>query len=703
MAIPGQITFSPDDTLVTYLYSPEHDLSLKLYAFDPRTRERNLLLTPPDGGDTDENVSREEALRRERMRQLTTGVTQYAWADRACRMLIPLQGSIYVKDGPDAPLRSLVESERDPILDPQLSPDGDWVAYVQDAEIFVVPFTGGEPRQITAGAQDDGLSHGLAEFVAQEEMDRRHGFWWSPDSRSIAFTEVDERHIPVYPIVHQGQATLDAGAIEEHRYPFAGAENARVRLGVVAATGGEPVWMDLGNCDDIYLARVAWMPDGRLTAQTENRMQTSLELRRFDPDTGQAQVILRETSDVWINLSDLFRPLREPRADGGHFVWGSERTGFQHLYLYDADGLLIRALTQGDWMVESIVGIDEAASVIYFIGTRESPLESHLYAVSLDGGELRRITAEPGMHSVVLDRRFERFVDTYHAIDHPPIVTLRSLADGAELAVIHDEIDPRVSELPLRPPELVALTNRDGVTLYGAIFHPPEGVGQRPYPTIVSVYGGPHAQRVAQSWRTTIDMRAQYLSSRGYLVFVLDNCGSARRGLAFEGAIRHRLGHVEVEDQVAGVRWLVAHGLADPNRVGIYGWSYGGYMAAMCMARAPEVFSVAVAGAPVTAWDGYDTHYTERYMGLPQSNATGYASSSVLGHADQIVGRLLLVHGLIDENVHFRHTARLVNALTAARKPYDLLLFPDERHSPRRLADRVFMEERILDYFERHL
>ncbi len=249
----------------------------------------------------------------------------------------------------------------------------------------------------------------------------------------------------------------------------------------------------------------------------------------------------------------------------------------------------------------------------------------------------------------------------------------------------------------------MALQNRAGVTLFGTVYRPPAIFGDGPFPTIVSVYGGPHAQRVTNSWALTVDMRAQYLAGQGFLVFKLDNRGSARRGLAFEASIKHNMGDVEVADQVDGVRWLVEQGLADPARVGIYGWSYGGYMAAMCLARAGDAFQVAVAGAPVTHWDGYDTCYTERYMGLPQTNPDGYKASSVMHHLDKMTGKLLLVHGLIDENVHFRHTARLINGLIAAGKRYDLLLFPDERHMPRKADGRLYMEEQIADYFKKHL
>ena len=700
MAVPADIAFSPDDRLVTYLFSPQRDLTNQLYAFDPQSGRRWVLVTPPDGGTTEENVSPEEALRRERQRQLAVGVTRYQWAGSAKpdRLLIPLHGEVWAADGPDYALRRVAEAQGKPILDPQFSPDGEWIAYVQDAEVFVISSRSGPAgpsRQVTSGARESGKTHGLAEFIAQEEMGRSRGFWWSADSRWIAFTEVDETHIPVYRILHQGKDATGEAAQEDHRYPFTGQANARVRLGVVSREGGEPVWMDLGDeTEERYLARVDWLPDGQLAAQLENREQSELQLVRFDPRTGRGETLLVERSEVWINLNDLFRPL-----ETGEFIWGSERSGFQHLYLYDSQGSLIRALTGGDWIVDSIAGVDEAARQVYFTGNRESPLEAHLYAVSLDGGEIRRITQESGTHAAVLDHACRRFVDTYQSSQQPPVVRLCSIEDGKPVQTLFDEPDPRVEKMQLQPPELITIQNRAGVTLYGAIYYPPARFGQGPHPAIVSAYGGPHVQLVSSSWRVTAAMRAQYLSRLGYLVFVLDNRGSARRGLAFEGAIRHNLGSLEVEDQVDGVRWLVEQGLADPQRVGIYGWSYGGYLSAMCLARAPETFQAAVAGAPVTHMDGYDTHYTERYMGTPQSNPAGYAESSVMAHVEQMTGRLLIVHGLIDENVHFRHTARLINALIRARKPYELVLFPDERHSPRKLADRVYMEERIRDFF----
>jgi dipeptidyl-peptidase-4 len=492
--------------------------------------------------------------------------------------------------------------------------------------------------------------------------------------------------------MHQGKDALGDAAQEDHRYPFVGQVNARVRLGVVPAAGGETVWMNLGENPDLYLARVAWWPDGRLVVQIENRAQTVLRVVAFDPATGAPTLLWEETQAVWINLHDMLKPLRD-----GRFIWASERSGFMHLYLHDAGGRPLHAITEGDWMVESVAGVDEERALVYLTGTRDGPLEAHLYAVPLAGGAPKRLTPAPGTHQVVLDHGKRRFIDTRSDLDQPPVTHLCSLEDGRPRVALYDRPDDRVAALDLTPPEIVTVRSRDGETLYGALYRP-VGDAPGPYPVVVSVYGGPHAQRVSRAWSMTVDLRAQYLRRRGVLVFKLDNRGSARRGLAFEGAIKHNLGDVEVRDQVAGLRWLVDQGLADPDRVGVMGWSYGGYVALMCLARAPSHFKAAVAGAPVTHWDGYDTHYTERYMGLPAENSEGYEVSSVMAHVDDIRGRLLLVHGLIDENVHFRHTARLINALIRARKDYDLLLFPDERHMPRGLADRVYMESRILDW-----
>ena len=689
--VPGRLGFSPDSSAVTYLFSEEGDLVRSLWRYDIASGVRTVLAGPPPSSTTESELSREEELRRERARLRELGVTDYQWAKDAVQptLLVPGGGRLYLSVG-GTPLRELDATQG--AIDPRLSRDGTQVAFVREGELFVAPVSGGEPRQLTSGAED-GLTNGLAEFVAQEELDRDHGFWWSPDGTQIAYIRADSRHVPLYPIVHQGKAKVD---IEYHRYPFAGAPNAYAELGVLDLANGETTWMDLGPERDIYIARVGWRYDGVLTAQLLSRDQSALRLVSFTPD-GASTLLIEEHREPWLNLDGDTRFLED-----NSIVWTSERTGFRHIYFHDAAGAPVRALTSGDWVVTGVVDLDEASRAVFFTATRDGVSERHLYSVSLDGGEPTRLTTEPGYHSIVISPGHSHFIDSWSSLDHAPRVALRRI-DGALETVIFENTGNTAADLGLAAPELIELKADDGTLLHGAIYRPPNiQPGQR-YPAIVSVYGGPHVQRIADEWSLTIDLRAQYLAQEGFVVFKLDNRGGANRGLSFEAALADRAGTIEVEDQVTGVRHLASLGFIDPARIGVYGWSYGGYMTCMSMLRHPEIFKVGVAGAPVTHWDGYDTAYTERYMGTPQSNPEGYFDSAVLSHVARLEGKLLLVHGMVDENVHFRHTARLITALTEANKDYDLLIFPEERHMPRDAKGMEYQERRVTQYFKDHL
>lgn len=687
MAIPGSYQFTPDGRGLAYLHSAEGSLvqSLWLYDFDSGTR-RVLAGPPPE-----RPLSREEELLRERLRIREVGVTSYQFAREAPTRTILLPGG---------PKLRIIYGDREPIeIDgtggveaPRISPDGQRIAFVRAGDLYVMPAVGGEPLRLTHDAED-GLTNGLAEFIAQEELDRTDGFWWSPDSRRIAFIRADSRHIPRFPIVHQGKDALD---IEYHRYPFAGQPNAILELAVVDTWTAETVWLDLGPDQDFYIADVAWRHDGLLAVQRLSRDQCHLAVLLFDPATGRVRSRFDERNEPWLNVDHNWRFLRS-----GELVWTSERTGFRHLYLYDPALDHVRPLTAGEWAVTSVVGVHEASRTVFFQATAESVLERHLYAVSLDGGEPRRLTSEPGWHTTAVSDDARYFVDTFSSLEHAPVTLLRTL-DGSVEAVLFDNDGTSADSLGLVPPRLLTVDAADGTLLHGALYEPPEPA-RTPPPVIVSVYGGPHAQRVANEWSLTVDLRAQYLARQGYAVFKLDNRGSANRGLAFEAALARRMGTIEIDDQVTGVRQLAQRGLVDGSRAGIFGWSYGGYLSALALMRAPDIFSVAVAGAPVTHWEGYDTCYTERYMGTPADNPVGYHDGSVITHVARLEGRLLLIHGLVDENVHFRHTARLITALTAAGKPYDLLLFPEERHVPRDAAGLAYQERRLAEYFLTHL
>jgi dipeptidyl-peptidase-4 len=689
MNVPGGLGFTPDGRAVTYLHSAEGNLVRSLWKLDLETGERTVLAGPPPATTSEESLSREEELRRERARLRELGVTTYEFAPEApeLTLLVPGGGRLWLRRG-DADLEPLEGTEG--AVDAHLSPRGDRVAFVREGNLFVLDLAGRSLRQLTHDAED-GLTNGLAEFIAQEELDRDRGFWWSPDGARIAFIRADTRHIPEYPIVHQGRAAID---IERHRYPFAGQPNALLDLAIVDVQDGRIEWLDIGPERDIYIARVGWRPDGALAVQLLSRDQRTLRLLLFEPGA-PARVLIEETQEPWVNLAGDTTFLRD-----GRIVWSTERTGFRHLELRDADGALVRTLTGGEWMVTSLLGVDEAAGCVYFAATAASPLERQLYRVSLQGGPPERLTLEPGWHSGVVGPGGAWLLDAWSSRTAPPRVIARNLVDGRDV-VVHapDRVD--AASLGLVVPEFHEVAAPDGTPLYGALYRP--AASQGPVPIVVSVYGGPHVQRVIDDWSLTVDLRAQYLVQQGVAVFKLDNRGSSGRGLAFEAHISRHMGSVEVEDQVAGIRYLASLPGLDASRVGIYGWSYGGYMTLMALLKAPDVFSVGVAGAPVTDWDGYDTAYTERYMGTPENNPDGYRESSVLTHVANLRGRLLLVHGMTDENVHFRHTARLIVALTAAGRDYELLLFPEERHMPRDPQGLAYQEQRVIDFLLRHL
>lgn len=696
--VPGAIAFAPDGKSVTYLKAESASLSRVLWRADAATGRARVIARPPGSGDTDATVSREEALRRERQRLRETGITQIHRAKEADVAVIPLGGDLYLLRG-DGPLERLTDSP-DPEIDPKLTADGRRVAFVRAGDLHAIDLATRAEVRLTRGATD-GFTHGLAEFMAQEEMDRSTGFWWSPDGSKILYQETDERHIPAYSIVHQGGGEP---SVEAHRYPFPGARNALVRLYLATLDGGEPTPIDLPGVDpaDFYLARVDWESPTAALIQALSRDQRTLTLLRYDATRNSVARLLEETSPTWVNLHNDLRAVEGT----GEIVWSTERSGSRHLVLLDRGGKLVRDLTPGDRPVDGLDHLDPKRREAWYSTGADRPLERRAFRVSLDGGDPTEVTAEPGTHRVTVAPDGEHYVDVWSSRNAPPTTRLIT-RDGKVVATLDDSAanDSRVARFRLAPPETSSFRSRDGVELFGA-FYPPKSSGLgRPAPLVVMLYGGPHVQYVSDSWAMTADLAAQGLAERGFAVWKMDNRGSARRGVAFESAIHRAMGTVEVNDQVDGVRFVAAKypEQVDPNRVGVTGSSYGGYMTLRCLTEAPDTFRAGVSVAPVTDWDGYDTCYTERYMGTPITNPEGYARSSVLSRVDRLRGRLLIVHGMIDENVHFRHSARLVSALIGAGRPFEMLPLPDERHSSRKEEGRRYVADRLGRFFEEAL
>ncbi|WP_262689652.1 S9 family peptidase [Kordiimonas aestuarii] len=690
------LQLSPDGKRVTFLRGKEENQAqLDLWEFDVTTGDATLLVDSNVllGGEAEE-LSEEEKARRERNRTLTgkSGILSYFWSGDGTKLLFPLGGDVYVLplEGKVKRLTKTPEYE----TDIKFSPKGTYVSFVRDRELFVVNVDSGTEKQLTTGSSDT-IANGMAEFIAQEELGRYTGYWWSPDETKVAYEQFDESGVIVK---DRYEVQPDGGVVTlKQRYPEAGSANVTVKLGVAEVASGESHWVSLGDEEDIYLGRVGWTADSsNVIFQRLNRSQTLLDMIASDLNGG-VETLLSEKSDIWVNLHNNLNFLAD-----GRFVWTSEKTGYRHIYLYGSDGKEIRALTAGDWVVNEIEKVDAGAGLVYFTGYKDSPIEQHLYSVALKGGEVVRISREAGWHQVEVGDGI--FVDKFSSPDQPPQIMVRSLADGTtRSAVLANELD---SEHPFAPyndgsveTEFGTIKASDGTDLYYRLYRPATLEAGKKYPAVMAPYGGPHGQRVRREWKLDFN---NYLARNGYVVMVLDNRGMWNRGLAFEGHIKNAMGTVEIDDQVSGVNYLKGRDYIDGDRIGIWGWSYGGYMTLMALFKEPDVFKAGVSVAPVTDWRLYDTGYTERYLGHPDAPGDVYNKSSVFPYVDTFNGDLLLIHGMADDNVFFDNSVKLMSVLQNKNKPFELMTYPGKKHGIRGDV-QAHLYNRAFDFFERSL
>ncbi len=677
---PSDFQWSPDNNMVSFLL--ESGEETRLLSMDLATgKPEKLAQTLPSTGNSETDQG------------LITTIGAHHWSPDGRHLLAETDSGLFLLDLEENSWRQLTRGAGEE-SDPQFSPDAARVAFVRDQNLYVVDLAGGGERRLT----DDGggpLINGAADWVHEEELDLDSGYCWSPDSRRIAFCRFDQSGVRQWPLMNYGGADPE---ITLQYYPRPGEANARVKVGVVDASGGAVHWIDPGRGLDgeFYLARLTWMPGGkRLALQRLNRDQKRLELLAAEVGgAGEMELLLAETDPSWVNISDDLR-----FVEGGGFIWSSERDGWRHLYRYPAVGGAPLRLTGGNWQVDKVTGLDEAAGFVYFTASKRSPLEQHLYRVRLDGSGLTRITQAPGWHIITMSPQGRTYVDRHSVSHRPPRFTLHQ-ADGTLLGIIHEGAGNDLRRYHLRPPTFVEVSAGDGARLPAALLLPPGMSRSRRYPVVVYTYGGPHGQVVRDCWRSSTNLWLQLLAQRGFVVFWLDNRGSARRGAAWERAVDRRLGEQELEDQLCGVRYLRTLPYVDPERIGIYGWSYGGTMALNAMLRSPGVFAAGAAVAPVTDWREYDTIYTERYMGLPAENERGYKVTAPVNHAKNLAGKLLLAHGTGDDNVHFRNTARMAAALNKAGKAYELIICPDKGHSMREENAHMHIFQRLIRFFE---
>jgi dipeptidyl-peptidase-4 len=697
------VALSPDGKRVTYLKGKAEAANVQdLWAADVKGGEPYRLIDSSALSAGAKELSEAEKARRERARVSARGIVEYSWDEEGRFILVPLDGDLYLDSVADGKVTRLTETPGDEV-DAKVSPKGGFVSYVRDQNLYIKPLNGGasggaEKALTTEGK--DALSFGTAEFVAQEEMDRFTGYWWNPGETSIAYTRVDESTVDVVPRADIGPG---GATVVEQRYPRAGRPNAVVDLFVQDLATGKVVQIDQGPNKDIYVARVDWSADGKtLYVQRQTRDQKTVELIAYDPARGSGKTILTETDAHWIELNDDFHPLKD-----GSFLWSSEKSGYNHLYHYAASGKLIAQVTQGDWPITALEGVDEIRKVAIFTASIDTPLERRIYEVSYaKPGKPKALTPAGGWWTAKVAESGNAFTAGYSDPKTPPQTALYDATGKRVRWIEENKLDashpygPYAATLPV--PEYGTLKASDGEVLNYEILKPVGFDPAKKYPAIVSVYGGPHAQTVSRSWQKVGER--PYLED-GYVIFKLDNRGSSNRSAKFKRALDRRMGTVEVEDQLAGARFLAGLPYVDADKLGVMGWSYGGFMTLMLMTAPDTPFKAGAAGAPPTEWGLYDTHYTEQFMGKPDENKDGYANSDVLGRLKNLKpNSLLLLHGMADDNVIFENSTRLIAAMQKNAIPFEMMLYPGERHSaPGSKTKGLHVLKTHLEFFDRQL
>jgi len=700
---PGvrSLRVSPDGERVTFLRGrPDNQFQLDLWEYNIKDKTTHRLvdskkLVP------NENLSLEEKARRERARTASlSGILSYSWSPDGKQLLVPIAGDLYLVDAahPDA-ARKVASGN---VGDPKISPKGRYLSFVRDQNLVVIDLASGQERQLTTDGKGT-VHNGEAEFVAQEEMDQRTGYYWAPDDSAIAYKRYDEAQVPV---ARRFEIFADRTDVIDQRYPAAGDKNVLVDLKIVNPATGATASVDLGPEKDIYLVRADWSADGKtLVFQRQSRDQKRLDLVAVDAATLAEHPLLTETSPTWVALGDDLRFLKDRKA----FLWASERSGRKHLYLFDLNGKLLHPVSQGDWGIDNILAVDEKAGKVYVASNKDAVTDKQVYALNLDGsnaGKPVRITKQDGWHEDSFAANGRIFVDTFSDPNTPPQVSIRR-ADGNMVewlehnALSADHPYARFASNHL-PTEFGTIAAHDGQTLYYSMIKPANFDPAKRYPVFLFVYGGPHSQQVTRAWDGKLFK--QYMAQQGYVVFTLDNRGSSRRERRFTDVIYGELGKHEVEDQLTGVDWLTKQGFVDPKRVGVFGWSYGGYMTLRLLEAGSDKLAMGVSVAPVTDWALYDTHYTEQFVGsAPQANPQAYEQSGVLAHLDGLKSPLLLVHGMADDNVLFTNSTRLIDALVNRNVQFELMTYPGAKHGISSRAGQRHVYGMIEAFFKKNL
>jgi dipeptidyl-peptidase-4 len=669
---PRQLKLSPDGRFASLLKArPDDRERYDLWAMDTSTGQLRMLVDSTRIGGRE--ISEAEKMRRERARVGgTKGIVEYEWAPNGKSVLVPVDGDLYLADVASGSIRRLTNTPQTEI-DAHISEGGRYASFVRDQNLYAIDLTTGAERPLSTEGKDT-VTCGTAEFVAQEEMDRRTGTWWAPGDSRVAVECYDEGKVE---IVTRAAIGANGTKTFDQRYPAAGTPNVAVTLWLMNSDGSGRAKIDLGSNPDIYLARVDWANDGHtLYVQRESRDQKRLEMLAVDPPTGASRVLFSEAAKTWINLNDDFRPLHD-----GSLIWGSERSGYHHLYRFA--GGKWTPITHGDWVMTGLIGVDEGNHRLFFTGNKDGVLTQHVYSVDyLNPAEPQRLT-EPGFwNAAEMDKHGTRLLVTRSSPDQPPQVYLADQSGKRIAWVEQNKLNAAHPYAPYvaahREIKFGTLKAADGSTLYWEMITPPLKPGRK-YPVFFEHYGGPGTgQQVSRAWASPM---RQYWVSKGWIYFQVDNRGSYNRGKAFEDQIYHAMGTVEVEDQATAARWLQKLPFVDAKRVAMSGWSYGGYMTLKMLEKAPKgLYAAGVVGAPVAKWELYDTHYTERYLGNPTLDPKPYQTSDAIDDAVTINAPFLILHGMSDDNVVFENSSMLIDRLQEADRPFDMMLYVGQTH-----------------------
>ena len=687
---------SPDGTEVTFLQTTsDSGGKQELWAFDLSDGTKSRLVGSSDLLSEPEVLSEEERNRRERAREYGSGIISYSWVNDET-LMFPLGGDVFLYDLVQKQAQQVTNSEGFE-TDPKVSPNGNHIAYVRENELYTTELASEIETRLTFDASDV-VRNATASFVVQEELDRQTGYWWSPDESHIAYTQIDESPIAIETRIDFGKDGISQIA---QRYPFAGTNNATIKLGIIPRQGGKTVWADIGSDPDVYLTRVFWSEDSKTVfAGILSRDHKTHYFYQIDPTSGASSIAFEEYSPTWINVGTDQKMLKN-----GNFIWSSESSGKRQIYEIQP-GRSSRQITPDSVLVKGVNCVDENGARIYFTGWDDSPLEQHIFAIDFDGQNLTRLSTQQGWNSARFSENCASYIGSFQSEDQPPQTRAYTSSGEPLVWLSENKLDDIHPYAPYTENHVKAeygqIPAEDGTMLDYVLYKPVDLKPGEKRPSITYVYGGPGVQLVSKTWGRTLFPRM--LAHHGYVVFSLDNRGATNRGKNFEDPIYRAMGQIEVYDQSTGAEWLKSQDFIDPERMGVYGWSYGGYMA-LHMLGQTDYYKSGVSGAPVTDWKLYDTAYTERYLGHPDSrnpNFTrgAYTNSSVFPHLKGLTEDVLLIHGMADDNVVFRHSVMLMDEMqNAGMQNLRVMTYPGEKHGFRRGTNARHRDQMIINFF----